>query len=79
MTDGIATATKSTGHAYLVHSVIEIAGATPDGLNGEQRILSATPTAFTFAATGVPNQVALGTITAKVPGMGWVKRYSGHE
>jgi hypothetical protein len=75
---GIATAAKSTGHAYKALSVIEIAGASPSGLNGEKRILSVTATEFAFDATGLSDQTASGTITAKVPAIGsWAKAFSG--
>jgi hypothetical protein len=55
---------------------VEIAGATPSGLNGEKRVLSVTATEFTFDATGISDQTASGTITAKVPGLGWTKQFT---
>jgi len=75
---GVATATKSGGHGYSLHQVVTIAGATPSGLNGEQRvseILSSTQ--FTFATTE-GDTTASGTITAKASPVGsWEKAYSG--
>jgi len=73
---GIATATKSTGHNFLDHTVILIAGATPSGLNGEKRITRTGATTFTFDATGISDQTATGTITAKMAPVGWTKAHS---
>ena len=54
-----------------------IAGASPAGLNGEQRVTSVTATQFTFAATE-SDQTATGTITSKIaPIGGWQKAFSG--
>lgn len=72
----VATATASA-HGYEVGKVVEIAGATPSGLNGRQRVTSVTANTFTFATTGISDQTATGTITAKRPGLGWTKQYSG--
>ncbi len=74
---GIATFTVSTGHIFEVDSVILVAGATPSGLNGEKRVISITTTTATFDATGISNQTATGTITAKLSPAGWEKAYSG--
>lgn len=74
---GIATATVSAGHSLQVGSVGLIAGATPAGLNGEKRILSIAGNSFTFDATGIADQTATGTITAKVAPAGWTKAFSG--
>lgn len=73
---GIATMNFSTGHSFEAHSIALIAGATPAGLNGEQRILSVSTNTATFA-TSAPNGTATGTITAKVAPLGWTKVYSG--
>lgn len=69
--NNVATATRSVGHGFLVGQVIEIAGATPSGLNGEWRVSAATGTTFTFSTSGISNQTASGTITCKTPGLGW--------
>lgn len=73
---GIATMNFSTGHSFQTHSIALVAGATPAGLNGEQRILSVTTNTATFATTAA-NGTATGTITAKVAPLGWTKMYSG--
>lgn len=77
VTDSVATATKSTGHGFLDYSVVLIDGATPSGLNGNKRITRTGATTFTFDATGISNQTASGTITAKIAPVGWTKPYSG--
>ena len=75
---GIATLTISAGiGAFEVDAVALVAGATPSGLNGEKRVLSVTTNTITFAATGISDQTATGTITAKLAPAGWEKVYSG--
>lgn len=75
---GIATATISLGvGAFEADTVALIAGATPTGLNGEKRIIAVTANSFTFDATGISDQTATGTITAKLAPAGWAKAFSG--
>ena len=73
---GVATVTFGAGHPFSVDSVALIAGATPAGLNGEQRVVSTTTNTVTFA-TALADQTASGSITAKVAPAGWLKLYSG--
>lgn len=78
----VATGTVSAGHNLAMVGatgpVVTIAGATPSGLNGEWRIASVPgSTTFTFATTGISDQTATGTITAKRSPAGWTKAYSG--
>lgn len=74
---GVATGTVNTGHGFLDHAVVLIEGATPSELNGAKRITHTGTNTFTFDATGVSNQTATGTITAKMAPLGWAKTYSG--
>jgi len=74
---GIATGTVSTGHSFEPDTIAEIAGATPAGLNGQKRILTVAGNSFTFDATGISNQTATGTISAKLAGAGWTKPFTG--
>lgn len=74
---GVATGTLSSGHGFTDHIVALVEGATPSGLNGEKRITVTSSTTFTFDATGISDQTATGTITAKVAPVGWTKTYSG--
>lgn len=78
----VATGTVSAGHGFAMRGstgpVITIAGATPSALNGEWRIASVpNSTTFTFATSGISDQTATGTITAKRAPAGWIKPYSG--
>lgn len=72
----VATGTK-TAHGYVVNQVVLIAGASPAGLNGEWVITAATSSTFTFSTTGISDQTATGTITAKASHCGWEKQFSG--
>ncbi len=74
---GIATATFGSTPSCEVASVLLIAGATPSGLNGEKKVLSVTGNTATFDATGISDQTASGTITAKMAPLGWTKLFSG--
>jgi hypothetical protein len=74
---GVATATYGSGHGFLDHTVILIEGATPSAANGEKRITVSSASVFTFDATGITNQTATGTITAKMAPLGWTKAHSG--
>lgn len=74
---GIATATYAGAHPFKVGYVALFAGATPAGLNGNKVILSATGTSVTFAAPGVPDGAATGTITSKAAPAGWQELFAG--
>lgn len=74
----VATATKA-GHGYIVNQVLELAGITGacSALNGNARVTEVTVDTFKFATTGISDQTATGTITAKAAPSGWVKPFSG--
>lgn len=79
--DNVATATVSTGHNFPMTGatgpVILIEGATPSALNGQWRIQSVpNSTTFTFTTSGISNQTATGTITAKRAPAGFEKVFS---
>lgn len=76
---GIATATISSGHAYIPGQVVLIAGAEQPEYNGQFRVLTTTITTFTFAVEGTPASPATTTssITAKVAPLGWEKPFAG--
>lgn len=79
VTSNVATAT-CTSHGFVAQpgKYIEVAGATPSGLNGLKQITTvANADTFTFAAPGVSNGAATGTITAKRAGIGWTKSFTG--
>lgn len=77
----VATATVSSGHQFAMIGscgpVIRIAGASPSGLNGDWRINVTDSTHFTFATTGIADQTATGTITAKRAPAGFSVAFSG--
>lgn len=73
---GVATATFATAHGFAAGRVALVAGATPAGLNGERRVISATTNSLTFDATGLADGSATGTITLKMAPAGWVKFFS---
>lgn len=79
----VATCTKS-GHGFAVlggagssYPIVRIAGATPSGLNGDFRLTGSTANTFTFATSGISDQTATGTITAKRAPAGFTEIYSG--
>ena len=74
---GVATLTTPLAHGFELHQVVEVAGATPSGLNGRQRVISRTTAAITFDATGIADGAATGSITVKLAPAGWSKVYSG--
>lgn len=74
---GIATASISTGHSAVPHTVVLVSGATPAGLNGEKKVITTTTNTITFDATGISDQNATGTITLKLAPAGWEKAFSG--
>jgi len=77
----VATATVSAGHQFAMIGntgpVIRIAGATPSGLNGDWRVTVTSSTVFSFATSGIGDQTATGTISAKRAGAGFSKAFSG--
>ena len=66
----------NAGQSFDVGDIVVVAGATPDGLNGEARVLTASSTHITFATTA-PDGAASGTITVKAAPVGWDRPYSG--
>jgi len=79
----VVTATVSAGHQFAMVGntgpVIRIAGATPSGLNGDWRVTVTSSTAFTFATSGISDQTATGTISAKRAPAGFSKAFSGTD
>lgn len=73
----VATATLSAGHPYKRDMTMAVAGVTPAGLNGNKLVLATSATTVTFAAPGIADGAATGTITAKVAGAGWTEAFTG--
>lgn len=74
---GVATVSFASGHSFVPDAVALIEGATPAGLNGEKRVISTTTNTITFAAPGVVDGAATGTISANLAPAGWEKVFSG--
>lgn len=72
VTSSVATCTLA-GHGYGDGRLVDISGSTPSGLNGRKRITVTGTDTFTFAAPGVSDGAATGTITAKRSPLGWAK------
>lgn len=85
ISNNVATATVSAGHNFAmlgtnspIGPVIQIDGATPNSLNEHWRLASVpNSTTFTFSTSGISDQTATGTITAKRAAAGWSKAFSG--
>lgn len=75
---GVATATCA-GHGFsgTYGKDLRITGATPAGLNGRKALTFVDANTFKFDATGISDQTATGTITAKRDPLGWVKQFTG--
>jgi hypothetical protein len=74
---GVVTANFSAGHPFVKWQVVQVAGATPAGLNGEARVTEVTTNTVKWQVTGVADGTATGTITLKTAPLGWQKPYSG--
>lgn len=73
---GIATLTFAGGaSAAWPDAVISVAGASNAALNGEQKVLTTSPTTVTFA-TAEADGTDAGTVTFKIAPAGWEKVYS---
>lgn len=73
---GIATATFSTGHSFEPDVIALVAGATPAGLNGENRVLTTSTNTITFDATDIADGTATGAIMVKLAPAGWAKEFN---
>lgn len=73
---GVATATFPSDHAAAAESVVLVDGATPAGLNGEQKVTVVAPNVIKWA-TAEADGTATGTITVKMAPAGWNKVYTG--
>lgn len=74
---GVATGTRAAGIPFLAYQVIKVAGITDEtSLNTEHRVIAVNSTTFTFDATGISDGTLTGTITTKVPSLGWETVYT---
>lgn len=77
VTAGVAKATFPGPHPYKVGTVMRVAGATPSALNGDKVVSAITSTSASFAAPGVADGAATGTISAKAAPAGWQEQFAG--
>jgi len=75
----VATVTFAAAHNYNPDGLtkIEISGANQAEYNGVHKISNVTTLSFDFDVTGNPVTPATGTMTVKVPSLGWSKTFSG--
>jgi len=73
-----ATATFATAHGFNADGLtrVSISGASQSEYNGEFKIFNVTGNSFDFTVSGSPATPATGTITAKVPPLGWGKPFA---
>lgn len=74
---GVATLTTPLAHPFEVAQVVLVAGADNTALNGRKRVLTRTTAGITFAAAGVADGAATGSINVKVAPAGWAKEFTG--
>lgn len=65
----------SGASAALVNSVIQVSGATPAGLNGEQKV-TAVSSGWVEFATALPDGPVTGTVSFKMAPLGWEEVFS---
>lgn len=73
---GFCTLTVPVTPSMQIGSIALVAGATPAGLNGEQRVTAITANTVVFA-TAEAAGTATGSITVKMAPAGWLKSFSG--
>lgn len=74
---GVATAGYASGHPFKPGVIGQLAGSTPAALNGLKPILTTTTNTVTFAAPGVADGPATGSITSKLAPAGWQELFAG--
>lgn len=77
VTGGVAKLTYAGVHPLKVGSVARIAGATPSGLNGDKVITAVTTNSASFAASGIADGAATGTVTSRAAPAGWQVLFPG--
>lgn len=73
---GVATMTVTGSHSAEVGTTVLVTGATPSGLNGDQKVTAVTGTSVSFATTEVDG-TATGTITFKMSPLGFSTPFTG--
>ena len=76
ISNGVCRLTFASGKsAAELHTVIQVSGATPGGLNGEQRV-TAVASGWVEFKTDLPDGAVTGSISFKMAGLGWEEVYS---
>lgn len=77
ISNGVCRLSFASGKsAAEVHAVILVAGATPAGLNGEQRV-TAVANGWVEFKTTLPDGAVTGSISFKMAALGWEKVFTG--
>ncbi|MEG1127553.1 MAG: hypothetical protein RSE32_03140 [Comamonas sp.] len=77
ISNGVCRLSFASGKsAAEIHSVIQVSGATPAGLNGEQRV-TAVANGWVEFKTALPDGAVSGSISFKMAPAGWVKPFAG--
>lgn len=77
VSSNVATLSTPSAHSFDVAQIVLVAGADNTALNGRKRVLTRTTTGITFAAAGVSDGAATGSINVKVAPAGWAKEFTG--
>ena len=73
---GVATMNVTGSHSAQVGTSVLVGGATPSGLNGDQKVTAITGTSVSFATTEADG-TATGTITFKMSPLGFTTPFTG--
>lgn len=68
---GVATLNFATAHGFEQDVVVTVSGATPSGVNGSRRLVTASGSTLTFGVSGVSDGAISGTISVSVAPLGW--------
>lgn len=76
---GVATATISGGHPYVLDQILLMAGSDQAAYNGEIKVTGVTASTFTYDVVGSPVTPATTatSFSVKVAPLGWEKAFAG--
>lgn len=79
ISNGVCRLSFASGKsAAEIHSVIQVSGATPAGLNGEQRV-TAVANGWVEFKTALPDGAVTGSISFKMAPLGWEKVFAATD
>lgn len=77
---GVATVSLPSGQSFEKHAIVRVLGSTLPGVDGDARVLSATASSITFAATAADGSYSGGGMTVRyAPHPSWERAFSGTE